>query len=87
MSQHPTTPAHEKFYQILAQTMKSEPFASMPAEELLAITANFLGKLCAMQDQRRYTSPMVMEIVFKNLEAGNREMVAELKNAPTGAAN
>lgn len=72
---------HEQFYQIMARTMKSEPFASMPAEELLAVAANFLGKLCAYQDQRKFTQQQVMEIIIKNLELGNQQAVAEVQSA------
>lgn len=86
MSELKTTTAHVEFYQIMARAMKSEPFASMPAEELLAVAANFLGKLCAYQDQRRFNQQQVMEIVIKNLETGNRQAVAEV-HSTGGVAN
>lgn len=72
---------HEEFYRIMSQTLNSEPFKSMPAEELLAVASNFLGKLCALQDQSRYTSAQIMEIVIKNLEIGNQQMLREVQSA------
>lgn len=58
----------------------------LPAEELLAITAHFLGQLVAMQDQRKYTSEMVMDLVLKNMEVGNSEVIQQLTNETGGNA-
>lgn len=76
---------HEQFYQTMSKTLNTEPFASMPAEELLAVASNFLGKLCALQDQRRYTSAMVMDIVIRNLEIGNQQMLREIQGTKGNA--
>lgn len=64
----------------MAAVMKEEPFASLPAEELLAIAANFLGKLLAVQDQRKFSPHAAMEIVAQNIEAGNAQMIENLQN-------
>lgn len=51
---------------------------SVNADELLAIAANMVGKLLAMQDQRTMTPAMGMETVAQNIEAGNAEMIEQL---------
>ena len=49
--------------------------------ELLAVMAHTTGGCVAMQDQRTMTPEMAMQIVSKNLEAGNREAMAETLSA------
>lgn len=59
----------------------------IPAEELLAVTSQFVGMLVAQQDQRRFSPAMVMEIVGRNIEIGNATAIeASGLNAPRGAA-
>lgn len=60
--------------------------SDMPAEEILAVACVFVGQLIAMQDQRRYTPAAVMQLVTRNIEAGNQRMIADLLNAPGGRA-
>ena len=57
----------------------------LSAVEMLAIAANMLGKLCAMQDQRSLTPAMVMEIVAQNVEEGNRQAVANIQQSKGSA--
>lgn len=78
-----TSPVHEAVYQDFAAVLKK--YEHMPAEEMLAIASNLVGKLAAMQDQRRYTSEAVMEIISQNLQAGNAQMIAELMNSKGSA--
>lgn len=47
----------------------------LPAEELLAVTSQFVGMLIAQQDQRRFTPDMVMAIVGRNIEIGNASAI------------
>jgi hypothetical protein len=49
--------------------------ANMPADQILALVAHFLGQLIALQDHRVYTLQMVQEVIQRNIEQGNREMV------------
>lgn len=49
--------------------------AELEAEEILAITAHLVGQLAALQDQRRYTSEMVMGLITENIAQGNREVL------------
>jgi hypothetical protein len=47
--------------------------------ELLAVAANMLGKLVALQDQRKVSPLMAMEIVTINIECGNQQAIEELR--------
>ena len=49
-----------------------------PARELLAVAANLVGKLVAMQDQRTMTPAEAMEIVAMNIEHGNKQVLDQL---------
>lgn len=48
------------------------------ALELLAVLAHATGACIAMQDQRKITRELALEVVSKNLEAGNLEAISEL---------
>lgn len=72
-------PEHEVAYQDLVDLVRKHA-DKVDAIEMLAIAANMLGKLVAMQDQRAYTSAQVMEMVAKNIEHGNLEMVKKLED-------
>jgi len=68
------TPKHEVLYKELADLVgRHEPEVS--AMEVLAIAANLVGKLIAMQDQRLVTREMALEIVLENIEKGNRQAI------------
>ncbi len=62
-------------------------YASGPRGEVcrLAIAANMVGKLIAMQDQRTMTSEIALQTVIENLTAGNEEATAELQNSKGSA--
>jgi hypothetical protein len=77
---HTASPKHEIVYQDLVAMVRKHA-GHLDAIEMLAIAANMLGKLCALQDQRVYTPAMVMEIVVQNVEEGNRQAVAEVMNS------
>lgn len=59
---------------------------AMDATELLAVAAHLVGQLIAMQDQRRWTTEKVMELVSSNIEQGNREVIDGLLNSTGGTA-
>lgn len=52
--------------------------AALIALEMLALAAHLVGQLVAMQDQRRITPATAMEVVAKNIEHGNREVLNQL---------
>jgi hypothetical protein len=76
---------HEKFYQDLAQLLDKHA-GNLPADEMLAIAANMVGKIIAFQDQRTMTREMAMLIVLANIKEGNRQVVDELSSKTTGSA-
>ena len=43
--------------------------------------ANMVGKLLAMQDQRKFTAEVAMEIVAMNIERGNAQVSDALRSA------
>jgi len=65
---------HEVVYQEMAALMGRHGDA-VSAEEMLAIGANMVGKLMALQDQRTMTRERALEIVIQNIEAGNQQAV------------
>lgn len=80
-----TNPAHEVAYQDLA-ALVSKHAKSLTSVELLAVAANMVGKLVAMQDQRTVTPAMAMEVVAANVEEGNKQVLAQLMMAAAGKA-
>ena len=70
-------PKHEVAYQELVLLINRHA-AEISAEEILAIAANMLGKLMALQDQRTMTPQKATEIVAKNIEAGNKQVIDAL---------
>jgi uncharacterized protein YejL (UPF0352 family) len=79
----PTSPEHEAMYQeIIAVLRKHED--SVDGVETLALLANLIGKLMAFQDQRKYTPEMLLQLISTNLETGNAQAIASLRDAPSG---
>lgn len=85
MTVYKATKHHEGFYQELCKVLKTHS-AHLPEDQLLAIACNFIGKLVAMQDQRKYTVEQVMDIVIMNIQKGNQQMIDELLGATEGNA-
>lgn len=78
-----TQPEHEVAYQdVVALLLRHQKLSPI---ELVAIVANLLGKLIALQDQRAYTPDEVMRIVDRNIENGNRQALAELQRTEGNA--
>jgi hypothetical protein len=80
-----TKPEHELAYQEIADLLKRHA-AGMTALELLAIAANMVGKIVAMQDQRTVSPEQAMRIVARNIEEGNKQAIEELMQTK-GAKN
>lgn len=79
---HAPTPMHQAAMAALKEAMR--PYADdLGAEGMLALAAQLVGNLIALQDQRKWTSAQVMELVSKNIEEGNavaiRNMLGETK--------
>lgn len=77
-------PEHEVAYQDLANLLRKNDNVS--ALEILAIAANMVGKLIALQDQRTVTSEMAMQLIQENIELGNRYIIGRLGAERVGNA-
>lgn len=78
------SPAHIKVRDAMLAVIRKEA-ADMDAIEILAIAAYTVGQLIALQDHRTVTPSMAMDIVAKNIEAGNLHVVEGLSR-PEGRA-
>ncbi len=77
MSIHLAKPEHEVAYQDLVVLVRKHADKLTPLE-LLAIGANMVGKLIAMQDQRVTTPELTLKVVEVNLERGNQQVLENL---------
>lgn len=68
-------PRHRAFLDQLKAAL-GDTGKDLPGEELLAVASQFVGMLVALQDQRRFTPDMAMEIVARNIEIGNATAIA-----------
>ena len=86
MSTHLAKSEHEVAYQDLYRLLKERTCANdLTSREVLAIAANMVGKLVAMQDQRTTTPELALEIVARNIEQGNAEAL-DVMNQLGGSA-
>lgn len=85
MAEQLAKPEHEVAYHDLCNLVRKHADA-MTALELLAVAANMVGKLVALQDQRTVTPARAMEVVAQNIELGNRQAVGELLDKSEGNA-
>lgn len=84
MSLHLAKPEHEIAYQDLV-ALVSKHADKLTALELLAVASNMLGKMVAMQDQRKITPDMAMRVVAANIEHGNKELLDQLSQSQGSA--
>lgn len=82
MSLHLAKPEHEVAYQDLVKLVKKHA-NKLTSLELLAVAANMLGKLVALQDQRTTTPALAMEIIAKNIEHGNQTILDQIAKGPS----
>lgn len=82
---HAPDARHEAFLAELKAALGNSG-KDLPAEELLAVASQFVGMLVAMQDQRRFTPDMCMEVVARNLETGNMAAIEAMLGTTDGAA-
>jgi hypothetical protein len=75
-----TRPEHEVAYQDLVKLV-SKHADKLSALELLAVASNMIGKLIAMQDQRTVTRDKALDVMIKNLELGNVQVLDQLKES------
>jgi hypothetical protein len=72
LSIHAPTPQHFAFRAAMEAAVK-EHGATLDAVEILALLCHLVGQVVALQDQNRYTSTQIMELVGRNIEQGNSE--------------
>lgn len=80
MSLRLAKPEHEVAYQELIALVNKHA-RKLSAIEMLAVAANMLGKLIAMQDQRSVTPQAAMKVVADNIEHGNKTVLDQLSQS------
>lgn len=80
MKVYQPTERHERLRQVMIASIRKEA-ADMDALEILAIAAYTVGQLVALQDQRKMTPAMAMQIVAENIEAGNAYAMKQILSA------
>jgi hypothetical protein len=50
---------------------------SLDASEMMALAAYTVGQIMAMQDARKWTPAMAMDLVAKNIELGNAQAISD----------
>lgn len=51
----------------------------LPKEDMLAALAYLVGRVIAMQDQRKMTAAQAIQLVQDNIELGNADQIAALE--------
>lgn len=72
-------PRHEALYKDFYEVLRKHTEGMTPIE-MLAIAANMVGKILAMQDQRAITLQAAMEVIIKNIEYGNQTVIQDLRS-------
>jgi hypothetical protein len=85
MKVHLAKPQHQVLYQELAKILK-ERTEKLSAVEVLAVAANMVGKIIAMQDQRVISPEQALAIVAENIESGNKQVLEDLREQTAGRA-
>lgn len=50
----------------------------LDATEMLALSAHLVGQIIAMQDQQKVSCERALDIVGRNIEVGNAEVLAQV---------
>lgn len=79
-----TDARHATFKRDLDKLFKKH-MSRLPASHMLAVASQVVGMIVAMQDQRVFTSEMVMAVVAENIEVGNKAMVENLMKSKGNA--
>jgi hypothetical protein len=78
-------PEHEIAFQEIAALLDKHA-GKLTSLEMLAIAANMVGKLVALQDQRYVTPEKAMNVVIENIQNGNKQVIDDLHNSIAGNA-
>lgn len=77
MKVHKPTPAHSAFRDDALALLKKHA-GHLDATDMLAMASHMVGQIIAMQDQRKVTREIALEILKANIEQGNREVLDNL---------
>jgi hypothetical protein len=84
---HIAKPEHEVAYQeLVALIRRLTAQHNLSSVDLLAVAANMLGKIVALQDQRTITPDKAMDIIVANLQIGNDQAIESLALKVAGSA-
>jgi len=75
------TSEHESFRDDLIKAISNHKHLS--SEEMLALTAHFLGQLLAAQNQKTMGIERGIRIIQDNIQQGNYEAVQSISDIPT----
>lgn len=79
-------PQHEITFQELTAMIKEKADKyNLSSAEVLAIAANMVGKIIALQDQRHMSRDRAMRILAHNLQIGNQQAIDELSKSKGSA--
>jgi uncharacterized protein YejL (UPF0352 family) len=67
---------HEAFRNDMIAVMDKHAGA-LDSAEMLALAAYTTGQIMAMMDARKWTSALALEVITKNIEAGNAQAIAD----------
>lgn len=77
---HEPTAQHRAFRDDAIELLKKHG-AHLDATEMLALAAHLTGQIIAMQDQRKVTREVALQIVGQNIEVGNAEVIRGLSQS------
>ena len=71
------TAAHQAFRNDAIALLRKHS-KDLDDQDMLALGAHLVGQIIALQDQRKMTPGLAMEIVARNIELGNADVIAPL---------
>jgi hypothetical protein len=65
--------SHNAYLDALKAALITVP--DMPVDQIMAIAAQYVGMLLAMQDMRKMTAQQGLELIMRNIETGNQTAI------------
>lgn len=79
------SPEHQAFYSALTKALAyGEKECHLSQHEILAISAQIVGKVIACMDSTKYSTATAWEIVHVNIEIGNAQMLEQMQKDAGG---
>ena len=76
---------HQEFYQDVVKLIDRYT-GNLTALEMLAVASNLVGAVLAHQDRMAVTPAQAMQVVSRNIEAGNQHAIDDIIKANGGNA-